>query len=155
MARTKQTAKTSTSCKASVKQLPTKAARAAMPSAGGIKKLHQYHPGTVALSSWCSCCDFNVCNTQCITNIYHNCVSYIPYNIASWGRFKDTKSQLLIFSLQEHRNDSWFQSTAVLALQEASEAYLVGLYEDTNLCAIHAKCVTIMPKDMLLTCHIW
>jgi hypothetical protein len=84
MARTKQTAKKSTSCKASVKQLPTKAARAAMPSAGGIKKLHQYHPGAVALSSWCSCCDFNVCNTQCITNIYRNCVSYIPYNIASW-----------------------------------------------------------------------
>jgi histone H3 len=43
---------------------------------------------------------------------------------------------------------------AVLALQEASKAYLVGLYEDTNLCAIHAKCVTIMPKDMQLACHI-
>jgi histone H3 len=36
-----------------------------------------------------------------------------------------------------------FQSTAVLALQEASEAYLIGLFEDTNLCAIHAKRVTI------------
>ena len=35
-----------------------------------------------------------------------------------------------------------------MALQEASEAYLVGLFEDTNLCAIHAKRVTIMPKDM-------
>jgi histone H3 len=43
-----------------------------------------------------------------------------------------------------------YQSTAILALQEASEAYLVGLFEDTNLCAIHAKRVTIMPKDMLL-----
>merc|ERR1711934_1275855 len=41
-----------------------------------------------------------------------------------------------------------FQSSAVLALQEASEAYMVGLFEDTNLCAIHAKRVTIMPKDM-------
>jgi histone H3/H4 len=41
---------------------------------------------------------------------------------------------------------------AVLALQEASEAYHVGLYEDTNLCAIHAKRVTIMPKDMQLAC---
>ena len=40
-----------------------------------------------------------------------------------------------------------FQSSAVMALQEASEAYLVGLFEDTNLCAIHAKRVTIMPKD--------
>ncbi len=43
-----------------------------------------------------------------------------------------------------------FQSSAVMALQEASEAYLVGLLEDTNLCAIHAKRVTIMPKDIQL-----
>jgi histone H3/H4 len=41
-----------------------------------------------------------------------------------------------------------------LAIQEASEAYLVGLYEDTNLCAIHAKRVTIMRKDMQLVCRI-
>jgi len=47
-----------------------------------------------------------------------------------------------------------FQSTAVLALQEASEAYLVGVFEDTNLCAIHAKRVTIMPKDMQLARRI-
>jgi histone H3 len=43
---------------------------------------------------------------------------------------------------------------AILALQEASEAYLVGLYEDTNLCTIHAKRVTIMPKDMQLVHRI-
>ena len=43
-----------------------------------------------------------------------------------------------------------FQSQAILALQEAAEAYIVDLFEDTNLCAIHAKRVTIMPKDMLL-----
>nr|UHA57726.1 histone H3.1 [Crypthecodinium cohnii] len=41
-----------------------------------------------------------------------------------------------------------FQSQAILALQEACEAYMVGLFEDTNLCAIHAKRVTIMPRDM-------
>jgi histone H3 len=46
--------------------------------------------------------------------------------------------------------DYHFQSTAVLALQEASKAYLVGLFEDTNLCALHAKRVTIMPKDIQL-----
>ena len=40
------------------------------------------------------------------------------------------------------------------ALQEAAEAYLVGLFEDTNLCAIHAKRVTIMPKDMQLARRI-
>jgi histone H3 len=51
---------------------------------------------------------------------------------------------------QDFKSDCRFQSTAVLALQEASEAYLVGLFEDTNLCASHAKRVTIMPKDMML-----
>ena len=49
----------------------------------------------------------------------------------------------------EHANFRW-QSQAILALQEASEAHLVGLFEDTNLCAIHAKRVTIMRKDMQL-----
>jgi histone H3 len=43
-----------------------------------------------------------------------------------------------------------FQSTAVLALQEASEAYMVGMFEDTNVAALHAKLVTLMPRDMLL-----
>jgi histone H3 len=47
-----------------------------------------------------------------------------------------------------------FQSSAILALQEASEAYLVGLFEDTNLVAIHAKRVTIMPKDIQLSRRI-
>ena len=51
---------------------------------------------------------------------------------------------------QDFKNDIRFQSTAVLALQEASEAYLIGLFEDTNLCAFHAKHVTIMKKDMQL-----
>ena len=41
-----------------------------------------------------------------------------------------------------------------ICLQEASEAYLVGLFEDTNLCAIHAKRVTIMPKDIQLARRI-
>jgi len=51
---------------------------------------------------------------------------------------------------QDFKNDLRFQGSAVLALQEAAEAYLVGLFEDTNLCAIHAKRVTIMPKDIQL-----
>ena len=50
--------------------------------------------------------------------------------------------------------DARMQSSALLALQEASEAYLVGLFEDTNLCAIHAKRVTIQPKDMQLARRI-
>ena len=44
--------------------------------------------------------------------------------------------------------------TAILAIQEAAESYLVGLNEDTNLCAIHAKRVTNMPKDMQLARRI-
>ncbi|EEE65134.1 hypothetical protein OsJ_20207 [Oryza sativa Japonica Group] len=55
---------------------------------------------------------------------------------------------------QDFKTDLRFQSSAVAALQEAAEAYLVGLFEDTNLCAIHAKRVTIMPKDIQLARRI-
>ena len=47
-----------------------------------------------------------------------------------------------------------FQSSALLALQEAAKVYLMGLFEDTNLCAIHARRVTIMPKDIQLARRI-
>ncbi|CAO1400321.1 unnamed protein product [Diamesa serratosioi] len=55
---------------------------------------------------------------------------------------------------QDFKNVLHFQSSAVMALQEASEAYFVGLFKDTNLCAIHAKTVTIMPKNIQLACRI-
>jgi histone H3 len=55
---------------------------------------------------------------------------------------------------QEHKPDLRFQSTAIAALQEAAEAYLVSLFEDTNLCAIHAKRVTIFPRDIQLARRI-
>ncbi|KAE8704585.1 histone H3.2 [Hibiscus syriacus] len=55
---------------------------------------------------------------------------------------------------QDFKTDLRFQSSAVSSLQEAVEAYLVGLFEDTNLCAIHAKRVTIMPKDIQLARRI-
>ena len=48
------------------------------------------------------------------------------------------------------RADLRFQSTAIMALQEAGEAFLVGLLEQANLCTIHTKCLTIMPKDIQL-----
>ncbi|KAF2490277.1 histone-fold-containing protein [Lophium mytilinum] len=51
---------------------------------------------------------------------------------------------------QEYR----WQSQAIQALQEAAEAFLVHLFEDTNLCAIHAKRVTIMQKDIQLARRI-
>ena len=52
------------------------------------------------------------------------------------------------------RNDLRIQAVAIKGLQEAAEAYLVGLFEDSNLCAIHAKWVTIMPRDVQLTRRI-
>ncbi len=55
---------------------------------------------------------------------------------------------------QDFKSDLRFQSSAVMALQEASEAYLVGLFEDTNLCAIHAKRAAIMAKDIQLARRI-
>jgi len=47
-----------------------------------------------------------------------------------------------------------FQSIAVCAMHEASEAYLISLFEETNLCAIHARRITIMSKDMQLARRI-
>ena len=55
---------------------------------------------------------------------------------------------------QDFKTDLRFQTSAVMAIQEACEAYLVGLFEDTNVCAIHAKRVTIMPKDIQLARRI-
>ena len=55
---------------------------------------------------------------------------------------------------QDFKMDLRFQSAAILCLQEAAEAYLVGLFEDTNLCAIHAKRVTITPRDLQLARRI-
>ena len=52
------------------------------------------------------------------------------------------------------KEDMRFQESAITALQEAAEYYLVTLFEDTNLCAIHAKRVTIMPTDLRLARRI-
>ena len=55
---------------------------------------------------------------------------------------------------QDFKTDLWFQSGAILCLQEAAEAYLVRLFDDANLSAIHARRVTIMPKDIMLARRI-
>ena len=55
---------------------------------------------------------------------------------------------------QSFKTELKFQAAALGALQEAAEAFLIGLFEDTNLCAIHAKRVTIMPKDIQLARRI-
>ena len=55
---------------------------------------------------------------------------------------------------QDFRTDLRFQSAAILCLQEVAEVYLVRLFDDANLCAIHTRRVTIMPKDILLARRI-
>ena len=55
---------------------------------------------------------------------------------------------------QDLDEDLKLQSSAVFALQETAEAYLTSFFEDTNLCAIHSKRVTIMPNDMQLAWRI-
>src|ERR1700731_3197762 len=132
MARTKQTARKSTGGKAPRKQLATKAARKSAPAAaGGVKKPHRYRPGTVALRE--------IRRYQKSTELL---IRKLPFQ------------RLVREIAQDFKTDLRFQSSAVMALQEASEAYLVGLFEDTNLCAIHAKRVTIMPKDIQLARRI-
>ncbi|CAL2040143.1 unnamed protein product [Caenorhabditis brenneri] len=127
MARTKQTARKSTGGKAPRKQLATKAARKSATVAGGVKKPHRYRPGTVALRE--------IRRYQKSTELL---IRKLPFQ------------RLVREIAQDFKTDLRFQSSAVMALQEAAEAYLVGLFEDTNLCAIHAKRVTIMPKDIQL-----
>ena len=139
----KQSAPRSTGGKAPQRQLATKAAqkdstraawKAARHTPGAMRKPHRYRPGTVALR------EFR--RYQKSTDLF---IRKAPF-------------QRLVREIAEtmtiNGEDLRFQSPALLALHEASEAYLVNLFEDTNLCAIHAKHVTIMPKDMLLVRRI-
>ena len=59
-------------------------------------------------------------------------------------------SRLVREVAQDFNTDLRFQRNAIGALQEAAEIFLISLLEDTNLCAIHARRVTIFPKDMQL-----
>lgn len=95
------------------------------------KKPHRYRPGTVALRE--------IRRFQKSTELL---IRKLPF-------------QRLVREIAEKLHPGIrFESAALGALQEASEAYLVGLFEDTNLCAVHAKRVTIMAKDMQLARRI-
>ena len=137
MARTKQTArKQAASSKQPAGKAPRKtmtftAARKSAPNDLGVKKPHRYRPGTVALRE--------IRKYQKSTDLL---IRKLPFQ------------RVVREIATEYKSDLRFQSQAVLALQEATEAYLVGLFEDTNLCSIHAKRVTIMPKDMQLARRI-
>ena len=145
MARTKQTARKSTGGKAPRHQLATKAARKSgaqrvwngqdwviKPApTGGVKKPHRYRPGTIALRE--------IRKYQKSTELL---IRMQPFQ------------RLVREIAQDFKTGLRFQSSAVLALQEAAEAYIVGLFEDSNLCALHSKRVTVMAKDVQLARRI-
>lgn len=131
MARTKQTARKSTGGKAPRKQIATKAARKSTAASSGVKKPHRYRPGTVALRE--------IRRYQKSTELL---IRKLPFQ------------RLVREIAQDSKADLRFQSTAIAALQEAAEAYLVSLFEDVNLCAIHSKRVTIMVRDIQLARRI-
>ena len=132
MTRTKHTARKSTGGKAPLKAVASKGtAGKHRPDIGGVKKPHRFRPGTVALRE--------IRRYQKSTALL---IRKLPFQ------------RLVREIAQEFKTDLRFQSAAVLALQEAAEAYLVGLFEDSNLCAIHAKRVTVMPRDIQLARRI-
>jgi histone H3 len=94
---------------------------------GGVKKPHHYRPGTVAL-----------CEIHRFQRTTELLIRKAPFQ------------RIVCEIVQKCKKDVHYQSTAVLALQEASEAYMVGMFEDTNLAALHAKCVTNLPRDLAL-----
>lgn len=100
-------------------------------SESGIRKPHRFKPGTKALRE------------------------IRRYQKSDELLIRKAPFQRLVREIaQDFKTDLRFQAAAVAALQESAEAYLVGLFEDTNLCAIHAKRVTIMPKDVHLARRI-
>jgi histone H3 len=102
-----------------------------LPNKNKIRKVTRARPGVVALRE--------------IRKYQKSCDLIIP---------KTAFQRLVKEVAQAYKADLRFQSAAVAALQEASEAYLVGLFEDINLCALHAGRVTIMTKDVTLAQRI-
>eukprot|EP00168_Porphyra_purpurea_P020328 TRINITY_DN8525_c0_g1_i1.p2 TRINITY_DN8525_c0_g1~~TRINITY_DN8525_c0_g1_i1.p2 ORF type:complete len:136 (-),score=27.59 TRINITY_DN8525_c0_g1_i1:76-483(-) len=130
MARTKQTARKSTGGKAPRKHVASKAARKSS-AFGGIKKPHRYRPGTVALRE---------------IRKYQKSAELLLPGLA----FKRLVREIG----QDYRCDLRFSTVAFSAIQHSVEHYLVGLLEDANLCAIHAKRTCIQPKDLQLARRI-
>eukprot|EP00956_Cyclotella_meneghiniana_P001147 scaffold1315_cov23-Cyclotella_meneghiniana.AAC.15 len=143
MARVKQTARKSTAgaAKAPRKRLATKNRRADVPK---VRKPHKWRPGTVSLRE--------IRREQKRTNLA------IPK--VNLGRLV---RDVALEQCREHQEIDRtfklggdyplrFQSTAMAAVHAASEDHAIAVLEETNLCAIHAKRVTIGPKDMKLAC---
>lgn len=109
----------------------TKAYHLAIDAKKKARKPHRYHPGTVALRE--------IRRYQKTTD---NLIKRAPFQ------------RLVREIAQQARPDIRFRAETVFALQEAAESFLTGLFEDTNLCAIHAGRVTITPKDLQLARRI-
>ena len=113
------------------KPLAVKAPRKLAPSEGGMKKKHRFRPGTVAL--------MEIRRFQKSTDLL---IRKIPFH------------RIVKNVLADYSTTTKISKLAVTALQESTEAYLVGLFNDANLCAIHAKRCTVMAKDLRLTRRI-
>lgn len=109
----------------------TKLSASGIPVTGHVRKPHRFKPGTVALRE--------IRKYQRSTELL---IRKLPFQ------------RLVREIAQDFKNELRFQATAISALQEAAEAYLVSLFEDTNLCALHANRVTITPKDLQLARRI-
>ncbi|XP_005742391.1 histone H3-like [Pundamilia nyererei] len=133
LARTKQTARKSTGGKAPRKQLATKAAHKGAPATGGVKKPHRYRPGTVALRE--------IRRYQKSTELL---IRKLPFQ------------HLVREIAQDFNTDLRFQMAPLVFAYTAYDTHVreVSLFSNTNLCAIHAKRVTIMPKDIQLARRI-
>ena len=101
------------------------------PAEGGMKRKHRFKAGTVALRE---------------IKKYQKATKFMLLR-APFQRFIRSICDGIDGQLR-------FQSQALLALQEAAESYLTGLFEDANLCAIHANRVTVYKKDMDLARRI-
>ncbi|XP_055681876.1 uncharacterized protein LOC129789249 [Lutzomyia longipalpis] len=137
MVRTKQTARKSTKNFTPVKKQHKKSPSSKHPDHKCVpysyrdEVRHRYRPGVVALRE--------IRRYQKSTELL---IPKLPFQ------------RLVREVAQNLKVNVGFQSAAIATLQEASESYLVGLFEDTNLCAIHANRVTIMPRDIQLARRI-
>lgn len=112
-------------------QLTTKTTSQSLSANEGVKKPRRLPPGTVTLREIQRCRK----NTRILLH-------KLPFQ------------RLVCQIAQQFKNNIRFQTSTIAALQEACEAYLVALLQHTNLCAIHAKRVTIAPKDIQLARRI-
>ncbi|KAL9939510.1 hypothetical protein V8E36_001327 [Tilletia maclaganii] len=132
----RQTARASTGGKAPRKTLATAAATSSFvgvsSSVGAARKPHRYKPGTVALRE---------------IRRYQKSTELLIRKMPFQRLVRDIAQDLPLPDIR-------FQSSALLALQEASEAYLIQLFEDVNDAALHAKRVTIMRRDIQLARRI-